>query len=171
MKPPKIAPPGPPKVVPARTPVPAYPSMAPSVPPFIVPPTRPSLTAPDGEPPQMPSFTSCRAGFMISVLMVYCLIELATATGSGPCCQPLFAAIPNALAVRHRTCTRAPYREAVVVSPEEECPSLDGFGPSMNFPTTERTQSITYESARPIGMVTKAGTHLVVQGTNKINGT
>lgn len=37
------------------------------------------------------------------------------------------------------------------------------FGPSMNFPTTERTQSITYKSARPIGMVTRAGTHLVVQ--------
>ena len=45
------------------------------------------------------------------------------------------------------------------------------FGPSMNFPTTERTQSITDKSARPKGMIRRAGTHLVVQGTNRINGT
>jgi len=45
------------------------------------------------------------------------------------------------------------------------------FGPAMNFPTTERTQSITYKSAKPKGMITRAGIHLVVQGTNRINGT
>jgi hypothetical protein len=73
----------------------------------------------------------------------------------------------------HRTCVPAlsAYREAVVVSPEEECPSLDGFGSSMNFPTAERTQSIAYKSPMPTGMMMRTGIHLVVQGTNKINGT
>jgi len=45
------------------------------------------------------------------------------------------------------------------------------FGPSINFPTTERIASITYKSAVPMGAIKMAGTHLVVQGTNKINGT
>jgi hypothetical protein len=45
------------------------------------------------------------------------------------------------------------------------------FGLSTNFPTTERIASMAYKSAMPIGMITGAGTHLVVQGTNRINGT
>ena len=44
------------------------------------------------------------------------------------------------------------------------------FRSPMNFPTTETTQSITYKSAKPMGMITRTGIHLVVQGTNKING-
>ena len=47
----------------------------------------------------------------------------------------------------------------------------EASGPLMNFPTTERTQSIMYKSAMPIGIIRKAGTHLVVHGTNKISGT
>jgi hypothetical protein len=43
--------------------------------------------------------------------------------------------------------------------------------PPMNFPTTESTKSIMYKSAMPIGIITKAGTHLVVHGTNNSNGT
>jgi hypothetical protein len=85
---------------------------------------------------------------------------------------PLFAAILNALAVCcivHVPALSA-YREAVVVSLEEECSSLDGFGSSMILPTTERSQSIAYKSATPTGAITTAGIHLVVQGINKING-
>ena len=44
-------------------------------------------------------------------------------------------------------------------------------GPPMNFPRRERTQSIRYKSAMPIGIIKKAGTHLIVHGTNKTNGT
>ena len=44
-------------------------------------------------------------------------------------------------------------------------------GSSMNFPTTERIASIAIKSAESIAAIAIAGTHLVVQGTNKINGT
>jgi hypothetical protein len=45
------------------------------------------------------------------------------------------------------------------------------FGPSTNFPTTERIVSITIKSAESMAAIASAGTHLVVQGTNKTNGT
>lgn len=38
------------------------------------------------------------------------------------------------------------------------------------FPTTETIASMAYKSAVPIGIITMAGTHLVVHGTNRING-
>ncbi len=47
---------------------------------------------------------------------------------------------------------------------------LGAFGFLTSFPTTETIASIRYKSAMPIGMITKAGTHFVVQGTNRING-
>lgn len=81
--------------------------------------------------------------------------------------------IPNALAascIVHVPALSA-YREAVVVSPEEECPSLDGFGPSINLATTARIASITIKSAESMAAIASAGTHLVVQGTNRTNGT
>jgi len=45
------------------------------------------------------------------------------------------------------------------------------FGPSMNFPTTERIASITIKSAESMAAIASAGTHLVPQGTNRIKGT
>jgi hypothetical protein len=44
------------------------------------------------------------------------------------------------------------------------------FDPSMNFATTERIANITIKSAESMTAINRAGTHLVVQGTNKING-
>jgi hypothetical protein len=43
--------------------------------------------------------------------------------------------------------------------------------PSMNFPTTARIPRITIKSAESMAAISSAGTHLVVQGTNKTNGT
>jgi hypothetical protein len=43
-------------------------------------------------------------------------------------------------------------------------------GSSMNFPTTARIQRIRQKSTESMTAIASAGTHLVVQGTNKING-
>ena len=45
------------------------------------------------------------------------------------------------------------------------------LGLAKNFPTTERIHNITYKSAMPKGIITIAGTHLVVQGTDRISAT
>lgn len=45
------------------------------------------------------------------------------------------------------------------------------FCRSKNFPTTEKSASIAYKSTMPKGIVTMAGTHPVVQGTNRISRT
>jgi hypothetical protein len=47
-------------------------------------------------------------------------------------------------------------------------PSL---GPPMRFPTKERIQRIRQKSSESMAAIASAGTHLVPQGTNRINGT
>src|ERR1017187_8790 len=63
------------------------------------------------------------------------------------------------------------FGEAQVHTVRREPHPSSVFGLPMNFPTTRRIQRIRKKSAVAPTVITSAGTHLVVQGTNRITGT
>ena len=75
---------------------------------------------------------------------------------------------------RHRApdTARPPRTAALLVHTARREPHPSSvFGPPTNFPTTRRIQRIRKKSAVAPTVIAGAGTHLVVQGTNRITGT